>query len=98
MSNIANTIISQLGRSAFVLMGTNKIVKTENGILFDVGNSTLKVRWVEVELDRTFDLYNVKVSNNRHREIGSTVGIYADMLHDVIERVTGLYTTLHPRR
>lgn len=98
MNNVADIIISQLGRSAFVLMGTNKIVKTENGIRFNVGSNPRKVRWVEVELDSVFDLYNVKVSNNRHREIGSTVGIYADMLHDVIESATGLYTTLHPRR
>src|SRR5690554_3116224 len=98
MNSVADIIISQLGRSTFVLMGTNKIVKTENGILFDVGNSPLKVRWVEVELDRTFDLYTVRVSNNRRREIGNTTSIYADMLHDVIERVTGLYTTLRPRR
>lgn len=98
MSNVANTIISQLGRSTFVLMGTNKIVKTENGIRFNVGSNPRKVRWVEVELDRTFDLYTVRVSNNRRREIGNTTGIYADMLHDVIERATGLYTTLRPRR
>jgi len=108
---ICNIILSQLGRQTLALLGAHNLVDLRHGLQFHIQGSesvhmlqiilkpcdtyTLKFwsmskrSWKLTEED-TLELYDWKL-------VRSNEQIYCDMLHDVIEEVTGLYTTLHPR-
>ena len=108
---ICDIIFSQLGRQTLALLGAHNLVDLKDGLQFHIQGSEnvhmlqiilkpcdtytlnfwfLKKRSWQLSKDDKLDLYDWKL-------VKSIDQIYFDMLHDAIEEVTGLYTTLHPR-
>ena len=92
---IAQTIISQLGNLSFRMLGAKNLLDLGNGLSFRIRGSRT-CNYIAIELDPGTDTYSVrtakigrapsyKVSND-----STEIGIYADMLHTLIERTTGL--------
>jgi len=102
-TQIANTINAQIGNRAFVMMGAlNKVVTSEGGLQWKI-RGCRKISHITVKLDVASDTYTVtfqKVSMNRRTFetkvtlVGEVSDVYADSLHAVIERHTGLYLSL----
>ena len=101
---IASTIISQLGNKALTMIGAkafaalpaNSVLVPENcrgALRFQIGRNSKQVRYIKIQLTYD-DLYDVEYIRNNGEVISSEDGIYADMLHDSIERNTGMYTSL----
>lgn len=96
---VANTIAAQIGRQAFIMMGTRFKVGDDNSLRFDVRGSR-KVTHVKVTLNAqdTYDIAFLKVRGTKVTEVSTSEGVYNDMLQDVIENHTGLFLSLHARR
>lgn len=97
MSNeIANTIASQIGNRAFMMIGAKNLVAGENYLRFKVGRNAKGVNLVTVTLtaDDTYDVEYGSVRGMNYKVKSAENGIYVDMLHDSIERNTGMYTSL----
>lgn len=95
-NNIAQTISNQIGGRAFQMMGARNLIDTGNGLTFKVGRNAKAVTHVRVELTDA-DLYDVTFLACRGTKVKTKAeaeGIYADQLHAVIERETGLYLSL----
>lgn len=106
MSNmeIAQTISDQIGGKAFYMIGAKNQVAIENGLTFKLGAGAKhptggKVTHIEIILDAD-DTYTFRVIrfNMRAKEmrkvLSETKGVYCDMLRDLIESNTGMYTSL----
>jgi hypothetical protein len=101
---IAQTIIEQIGRAAFAMMGAKNAMAIERGVQFAIGRNTKRVNRVRVTLgwDDTYTMEFWKVGTmktNMGRQIAATKiaetdGVYADNLNHVIESHTGLYLSL----
>jgi hypothetical protein len=96
---IARTIQSQLGILALRMLGAKDYMAVENGLQLTIRGSR-KVNRIQVILDHGSDTYMVKFlkvimgKNPRCNTVSEHKGIYVDMLHDLIEKETGLYTSL----
>jgi hypothetical protein len=98
-TQVANTILQQLGGKRFVLMtGSSNFVCTENSLTFRVPSAKNKITHVVITLEPS-DTYTVEFLNCRmtangyKREVVSThEDVYFDVLEDVFERNTRLYT------
>lgn len=104
---ITQTILSQLGRQFNMMMGVNeRPVYGDDGdgniyvrVKIDSG-ATKGIRYITITLTAD-DLYTVEFAKIYRREwkvISAHAGIYNDMLIDLIEDETGMYTTLTGRR
>ncbi len=92
---VANTISTQIGRRAFLMMGTKGQVGTDNALTFDIHGCPKfsKVR-VTLELNDTY-----KVEFFKHRKFEQVAylertGVYAEQLNQCIEHNTGLCLSL----
>ena len=97
---VAETIRQQIGNRAFVMLGVKTIVRHPDRLVFHLGSGASyggqKVNRCAVILDAN-DTYTVEVSCVRGLKSttwGSMSHVYADSLHRVIERLTGMYTSL----
>lgn len=97
MSNqIAQTIASQIGNRAFQMIGAKNLIAHEDGLSFRIGRNSKSVNYVKVTLTPE-DLYDIeygRIHGLKYTVKASEQGVYCDMLHDSIERNTGLYTSL----
>lgn len=97
MSDVAQTILSQLGGRRFIAMtGASLFVGGPNSLTFSVPRA--KVNKIQITLDPS-DTYTVtayKKENDglTYKEAGSRDFIYFDMLEDVFTELTGLYTRI----
>ncbi len=89
--DIANTIAQQIGPLAFRMMGTQQKIGTPNGLIFNVRGSH-KVNKIIITLMPS-DTYKLDFYKGI-KLVYTTDDIYNDMLHEVIERQTGLYLSL----
>lgn len=98
---IANTIAQQIGGKAFFLMGTRQKIGTSNSLIFDIRGSK-KANKIEITLEPS-DTYRIDFYKNKRVKkffppesirVHTSDDIYFDMLHEVIERNTGLYLSL----
>lgn len=104
---IAETIAGQLGASALVLLGAHTFVDIGDGLLFRIRGCG-EVNLIQIILDPC-DTYTVKFCKLQAVEktnlgitytemtwevVKSVSDVYCDMLHDIIEEGTGLYTRL----
>jgi hypothetical protein len=96
--NVANTIRSQIGNLALRMIGARNLTALSDGcggLLFKTGRVAAgKADCVKIVLTAD-DLYTVTFSKPRGRNnriIAECEGVYADMLHDLIEKHTGMYT------
>lgn len=98
---VAREIASQLGPQTIALLGASQLVGGENFLQFKIKGCP-KINCIRIELDPsdtyTIQFWYTSAKADRVRKVSERDGIYCDMLHDVIENETGLYTTFHARR
>lgn len=94
---VANTILNQIGNRALTMIGAKNFGALENGVQFKIMRNSKSVQYITVTLN-SLDLYDVeftRVTRNLERIVIAKVdGIYSDMINQVIESKTGLYTSL----
>jgi hypothetical protein len=91
---VANEIRNQIGHKAFFMLGAQNLMGDENSLSFKIRGSKMATH-ISVKLMPS-DTYNVtfhKIRGTKHTKV-EVEDVYVDMLHDVIERNTGLYTSL----
>tara|TARA_R110000823_G_scaffold101636_17_gene218379 strand:- start:8801 stop:9103 length:303 start_codon:yes stop_codon:yes gene_type:complete len=99
MSNVAETILSQLGGAGKLSMmcGCNNYMShgDDNALSFRVGKNGNKINYCKVTLTAD-DLYNVEygyIRAGNYTVQKSEEGIYNDMLRGSFETATGMYLT-----
>lgn len=93
---VANTILDQVGQNALFMLGAKQLVGTEKSVRFRIGRNSKSITHVEITLDPS-DTYTVAFLRARgidSKEVSSDSFVYADQLRSVIEKNTGLYTSL----
>ena len=98
MSAVANEIYRQLGGNRFrVMTGAKNMVSTENGIRMRIGRNKTNANYMEVVLN-SMDLYDItfaKVTKmGEMKSVRTYDNVYNDMLVEIFESHTGMYTTL----
>ena len=98
MSAVANEIYRQLGGNRFrVMTGAKNMVSTENGIRMRIGRNKTNANYMEVVLN-SMDLYDItfaKVTRmGEMKSVKTYDNVYNDMLVEIFESHTGMYTTL----
>lgn len=100
MSQVARTILQQLGGNGFIAMtGAHTLLSHENkrGGLSLKFKGSRKANYLEVTLDHsdTYDLRFCQIGRNFNvKEVEQIDGVYCDMLQDIFKRVTGLDTQM----
>lgn len=92
---VATTIRDQIGHKALFMLGAQNLLASENALSFKIRGSKAYSH-IRIELNG-LDLYDVTFLKYRNFDKVAekkVENIYNDMLHDVIERNTGLYTRL----
>ena len=95
-NQIAQTIAQQIGNRALYMIGAKNLVAHDDGLAFRVGRNSKSVNYVKVTLTSA-DLYDIEfgyIRGTSYKVRNTESGLYFDMLHDSIERNTGLYTSL----
>jgi hypothetical protein len=98
---IAQTIMGQLGGNQFILLtGTKKVFISGNGVGIHIGQNPKRVTFVRVTLtdDDLYTIESVRVRKGEYTTLQSHAGVYADMLQDLFEEMTGLFVTFNRRR
>lgn len=96
MANVAEIIRDQIGGKALYMLGAKNLVNHGDALSFRVRGSR-KVNYIKITLDAGMDLYNMefgKIHGYNYKVKATHEGVYADMMHDLIEAETGLYTSL----
>ena len=98
MSDVANTIYRQLGGNRFrVMTGAKNMVSLENGIGMRIGRNKTNANYMEVVLN-SMDLYDITFAKvTKYGEMKSVKtydNVYNDMLVEIFESHTGMYTSL----
>jgi hypothetical protein len=102
MSNteIANTILSQLGGRRFIVMtGAKDFVAIDNGIKMTLPRG-MKNKANRLTITLTdMDTYNMEFgryvpSSFSYKEINTVEGVYCDMLQEIFTNETGFYTKM----
>lgn len=98
--SVAETIRSQIGGEALLLMGAKDLVGDETSLQFRVARSPKKATSVVIKLEPT-DFYTVTAYRvTRDYEVilvAQCEDIGAEQLLTALESVTGLYVSLHRR-
>ena len=92
---IATTIKNQIGNKALFMLGAKNLCATDRGFSLRIRGSK-KVNYIKITLNG-MDLYDMefgKVHGANYKVVATEDGIYNDMLHSLIEKNTGLYTSL----
>ncbi len=93
--SIASTIRDQIGGKALYMLGAKNLIDHGDALSFRIRGSK-KVNYIKITLNG-MDLYNIemgKVWGTKYKVVYTLEDAYNDMLHDIIERETGLYTSL----
>ena len=99
---VADTIRDQIGNKALYMIGAKNLTKGKDRkgqsyIQFKIGRNSKSINTIRVTYNRGLDLYDISFGAIRKGEFKSKAnheGVYADMLKDLIEKETGLYTSL----
>lgn len=103
MSNVvASTILNQIGGRRFIMMtGAKDFVAAENGLTFRIPARSAKrgINKVRIVLmpDDTYEMQFIKYANMLDNRIATVTGVYCDMLEDIFEDQTGLFTSMKAR-
>jgi hypothetical protein len=99
-SQVANTILQQLGASRFLAMtGARNLVAGEDTLQFDLPRNASKVTKVQIKLASS-DLYTMAFYRWNARDLSMAPtqpamnGVYAEDLASTFSRVTGLDVSL----
>ena len=93
--SIASTIRDQIGGKALYMLGAKNLIDHGDALSFRIRGSK-KVNYIKITLNG-MDLYNIemgKVWGTKYKVVYTLEDAYNDMLHGIIERETGLYTSL----
>jgi hypothetical protein len=93
---VANTIKKQLGHKALVMMGAKNLVGGDDYFSFRIGRNSKGINYIKITLT-SMDLYDIEFGSIRgmnYKVKYEAKGIYADMMHNVIEQNTGMYLSL----
>lgn len=97
---IAVTILEQIGNQSLTMIGTKQRFIVDNGVQFRIGRNSKGINIIRITLNGK-DLYDMQFvmqhGIKRHYETvvkSSCEDVYFDMLNDMIEKHTGLYTSL----
>ena len=93
---IAKTIADQLGNMALRMMGAKNLLAGSDYLQFKIGRNAKGVNLIRIILTPT-DLYKIeflRVSKVRRTTLAEHDGVYADMLHGIIEDETGMYLSM----
>lgn len=94
---VAKTILEQLGGNRFVVMtGSYNFLGTENSLSFKLRRNKINASGMKITLTPA-DTYTVEFYQIRKMEAvwmadQKCEDVYCDMLEELFERVTGLYT------
>ena len=93
---IAQTIASQIGNRALFMIGAKNLAGTEDSLHMKIGRNPKNITHITIKLTSD-DLYTIRfltIRKNCFKLKAEHEGIYADMLNQMIESETGLYTSL----
>jgi hypothetical protein len=96
-NGVAKEIMRQLGSGTLYMLGANRFVSDGNSLIFFIKGSR-QVNRIKISLNGR-DLYDVEFwkqspSTFKVKVIKKVNDVYYDMLKEVIERNTGLATTM----
>lgn len=92
---VANTIAAQIGARAFFMMGTRQKSGDANSLRFDIRGSPRGNRiCVTLDASDTYTVQLLKVRGLHAGVVAENEGVYSDMLHAIIEEMTGLALSL----
>lgn len=93
---VANEIRRQLGQKALVMMGAKNLAGGDNYLSFRIGRNSKGVNYIKITLNPK-DLYDIEFGSIRgtnYKVKYKATDIYADMMHEIIEKNTGMYLSL----
>ena len=93
---VAATIAQQIGHKALVMIGASNICAGDNCIVMKIGRNSKGWNYLKIALNG-LDLYDMTFQRIRNCKIADEKvinDIYHDQLCDIIERETGLNTSL----
>jgi len=94
---VAQIIADQIGRRAFFMLGAKELVGGENYLQFRIsGCRTISHIKITLDPSDTYTMSFLKWSGKKleYKVVAELSGVYCDMIHDVIESKTGLYTSM----
>jgi len=94
--NIAQTIASQLGQKALLMIGAKNLLAGKDYLQFRLGRNAGRWNVLKIALNG-LDLYDMTFYRVRKLKVTSekTIdNVYCDQLHDIIENETGMRTSL----
>ena len=95
MSDVAKTIAQQLGKPALFMLGAHTFTKTEDTLCFKIrGSQKVNLIQITLKVDDTYTMEFWRIRGVKSKCVKTLSGVYWDMLHDLIESETGLYTSL----
>ena len=95
---VAKTILEQRGGNKFrVMTGAKNFAATDNSLRMRIGRNKTNANYMEVSLNM-LDLYDItfaKVTKmGEMKSVKTYDNVYNDMLVEIFESHTGMYTTL----
>ena len=93
--SIASVIRDQIGHKALYMLGAKNLLAHEKALSFRVRGSKA-VNYIKITLNGK-DLYDLefgKIWGSNYKVKATHEDVYVDMLHRLIEKETGLYTSL----
>ena len=94
--HIAKEIANQIGNRALFMIGAKNLAAGEKTLSFKIGRNSMGVNYVRITLT-PLDLYKMEFMSIRGTSVkvkSEVDGIYNDMLNRMIEKHTGLYTSI----
>lgn len=93
--NVANTIKNQLSRNTLFMLGAKDLIGGESYLGFKIRGSR-KVTHIRITLDPidTYTMEFFRVRALKIHKVAEFNNVYCDMLHRIIEKTTGLATSL----
>ena len=96
--SIAKTILEQLGGNKFrVMTGAKNLMGFENGLVMKLGRNSSNSNYLKITLN-SMDLYDMKfcklTRKFEEKSVTEYSDVYNDMLTEVFEKHTGMYTKL----
>jgi len=96
-TQIAQTILDQLGGGRFIIMvGARNIMATNDGLIMSLRRNKIGASHLQISLlsNDTYKMEFIVVRNFERKTKKEITGLYCDQLIPIFERETGYYTSL----
>ena len=96
--SIAKTILEQLGGNKFrVMTGAKNLMGIENGLVMKLGRNSSNSNYLKITLNM-MDMYDMEFAKvtrmGEKKSVKEYSDVYNDMLTEIFESHTGMYTKL----